>query len=263
MHGLRRGAALAAAAVVTAGSAAAVAQAPDAFTVTLTPDRADRGTVVDVVVDGARLGAVSGGPAPTGARLAVQPGFRFDAGAVARRCTDPQACPAASRVGSGTANATVGFLGVTRAVAAEITAFLAGPVQAGDLAGVVVDVRVPGFDQRFTARGRVVQGAAGLELRFDDLAGGAQIPAGITFRLDRLALRVGANRTVTVTRTRTRTVKRNGRTVRRKVRTRVKVRRDLLRTPRTCDGTWTAQGVVTFADGTATTLPFSIPCRKA
>jgi len=245
------------------GAGVATGQSPDAFRVTLTPNAADRGTVVDVVVDGAKLGEAAGGAqAPTGARLVTQRGFRFDPGAVAERCIDAQACPAASKVGSGTATATVTIFGASRPVAADITAFLAAPATSGDLAGVVVDVRVPEFGQRFAATGRVLGTGGGVELRFDDVAGGGQVPAGVQFRLDRLALQVGAKRTVTVTRTRTKKVRRGGRTVKRKVRTRVKVRRDLLRTPKTCDGTWTARGVVTSADGKATTFPFQLPCRE-
>ncbi|MFA9272353.1 MAG: hypothetical protein ACEQSX_16690 [Baekduiaceae bacterium] len=261
MHGLRRGAlaALVAAATITG---VATAQGDDAFSVTLTPNVADKGTVVDVEVDGAKLGAAGNGPAPTGARLVAQKGFRFDPEAVAETCTDDTACPAGSRVGSGTANATVTFLGASRPVVADITAFRGTPVKSGDLAGIVVDVNVPGYGQRFTAKGRALQSAEGLELRFDDIAGAGQVPAGVSFRLDKLSLNVGAHRTVTVTRTKTRKVKtRSGKTVRRKVKVRVKVRRDLLKTPRSCDRTWTARGVITFADGLARTEPFSIPCR--
>lgn len=263
MHGLRRGAA--ATAIVTAcgvGAAIGVAQEPGAFSVTLTPNVADKGTVVDVVVDGSKLGTAAGGQAPTGARLITQKGFRFDPEAVAETCADGQACPAGARLGSGTANATVTFLGASRPVTAEITAYRGTPVQSGDLAGVVVDVHVPEFSQRFTAKGRVV-GGEGVELRFDDIAGAGQVPAGISFRLDRLALEIGANRTVTVTRTKTKKVRtKSGKTVRKKVKVRVKVRRDLLRTPKTCAGTWTARGVITFADGQARTEPFTVPCRK-
>lgn len=262
MHGLRRGA-LAGAAIVAAGAAAATAQSPDAFTVTLAPNIADRGTEVEVVVDGSKLGTAGQGQPPTGARLIAQRGFRFDAGAVAETCTDEKACPAGSRVGTGKADATVTFLGTSRPVTADITAFLGTPVKSGDLGGVVVDVNVPEFSQRFTAKGRVLAAAApdGLELRFDDLAGAGQVPAGVTFRLDRLSLSVEAHRTVTVTKTRVKKVRtKSGKTVKRKVRTRVKVRRDLLRNPKTCGGTWTVRGVVTFADGTASTSPFTIPC---
>lgn len=261
MHGLRRGAAVGAAAVVVGACGAAIAQGPAAFSVTLTPNVVDKGTVVDVVVDGSQLGGAGEGQTPTGARLVTQDGFRFDPRAVAEVCTEDQACPAGSRIGGGTANATVGFLGVTRAVTAEITAFLGKPVKDGDAGGVVVDVRIPEFDQRFTARGRVLGGPP-LELRFDDIAGAGQVPAGVSFRLDRLALKLGAHRTLIVTKTKTKKVRRGGKTVRRKVKVKVKVRRDLLRTPKTCGGTWTARGVVDFADGQARTERFSIPCRR-
>ena len=183
----------------------------------------------------------SGGRSPTGVVLSSPAGFKLDPRARAERCSAERAkavdCPAASRIGTGTANATVSGYFFSGPVTFQLELFLAPPPQSGDLAGVVLQVREPNSGQKGSATGRVVK-TGGLEVRFDDLSSAGAAPDGFTVRIDRIQLDVGAfrNQKVTVC---CKTVKKNGK--KRKVKYKKNVRRDLIRNPRTCDGAWEYQ----------------------
>lgn len=201
---MTRAALLAASALATAVALPAGAASPRP--VRLVPNSA--GAASKLVVDVNGGGSAS---APIrGVHLLIARGFRIDGRAVAGRCTPAQAqrfaCPASSRIGSGTASghATGPLIpGGSYAFTADVDAYLAPPPQRGDVAGVVVRARERKSGQQGTATGRLVplaHGRYGLELRFDDLARGAPQLPGTTVTLDRIALSAGASRRVHRTR---------------------------------------------------------------
>jgi hypothetical protein len=137
---------------------------------------------------------------PAGAQLEaynvdIARGFRFDPKAVAKRCTVAQArsssCPAASRIGSGNADVTIGGNPATFAV----DFYLTPAQQRGDIAGLVLSVHQEGSNQGFALVGRLVRlkrGPFGLELRFADAA--KQLPPGVVVQLNHIQAQVGAHR---------------------------------------------------------------------
>jgi hypothetical protein len=84
------------------------------------------------------------------------------------------------------------------------------------------------------------------------LAGGGQLPPGVTVTLDRVELRVAAKRTVR----RRVTVRRNGKR-RRVIR---RTRYSFLTNPRTCTAPWPYRLNVEYPDRTDT-YDGSVPCR--
>jgi len=231
-------------AVLLAASAGAQAP-PGAITATFNPNTPKTGATLGVQVDGTKLDQ-SGMKTPASFRLDSPLGLRVDKRAVARRCTRPGSCPAASRIGAGTAVVSVSVFGD---VSVRLTAFLAPVKRAGDLAGVVVEGEAAG--QRLVMSGRMLPAAGdhGPTLLFEDLDGGRSLPAGFNARLKTLALTTAARRTVTVK-------TRKGKRVQRR-----RVTRHLLTTPRTCAGSWSATGTLTYTDGTNQSLTADIPCR--
>jgi hypothetical protein len=225
---------------VFAPTLAIVAGAAFAFTdpvvdATLTPNRAGAASSLRVVATG---GSGSSSEAfPTSASIFVQRGFVVDLRAVAVRCSfaaaNRQACPRASRVGIGSATVRASGIfipGGSATFQPHIEAFLA-PAPAGALAGVVLAISEARTGMRVTARGRLIRlasGPDGYELRLDNL-GSAQPPQipGVTVTLERLEFGLGAKRTIT----RTRRVKRGGRRVTVRSRTRV----SLITNPSACD----------------------------
>jgi len=227
------GALLAAVAVV----APATAQAPQGVTITLSPNTKASGTTLTTRVDGAKLDQAKQTSPPKRVQIAAPVGMRFDPKAVGDVCTAKaaraHACPAASKVGSGSAVIAVKLFGVPSTVTATLTGYL-GTALKGDLAGLVIEGRVAG--ERMTATGRVLRATRtrGPAVLFvlPDVAP----PAGVSARLKSLTLTAGAHRTVA------------GRV------------RHLLTTPSKCNRTWKATGTLTFASGPMTvTVP--IPCR--
>lgn len=204
------------------------------------------------------------GRAPQSAVLAATAGFKFDPRARAERCSADKAkafnCPGASKIGAGTADATVSNGVISQPVTADVEMFLAPAPKSGDLAGVVLQFRERSTGQRGSTTGRVVKagGTFGLEVRFEDLStANAAAPEGFTVRLDRLRADVGAARTEKVT-VCCKTVTKNG--VKRKVKYRKKVRRDLLRNPRTCDGTWEYQVRLRYSASDESVRDGSVAC---
>ena len=247
--------ALAAALPASAGAA----EAPPGA-VALAPDTAGRASAFEVELGPEVLGQTPQGNPPNAVSLLGTPGLKIDPRAVAGRCSDAQAdrfdCPSASRIGSGSAQGHAeGALvpGGRYDFTASILVFLAPPRASGDLAGVVLQVSEPQSGQRFNAKGRIRRDPAfGWETRFEGLAGGGQLPPGVTVKLDRITLRVAANRTV---RKRV-TVRRNGK--RRRVIKRF--RYSLLTNPRTCTGAWPYRLRVEYADRTDE-YDGAAPCR--
>lgn len=251
-----------AAALLVLPGATAIAQAP-AIGVTLSPNTAGDGSRLQLTMDGSQLG-LTPAQTPKGVRLDVQPGFKFDVKAVAERCK-PTAdkCPDASKIASGTASAAINLLGLDNAVNATLTAYLAAPQQSGDLAGIVLKAEVPSFGRSLTSTGRVLKTAGGgLQLRFDDVIGGAAVPAGVQVALKQMSLTAGASRTVTTTKTKKKKVKVKGskRKVTKKVKVKVRTKHHLLTNPRTCSGTWTGTATVALSDGSERPFPVAAQC---
>lgn len=165
---------------------------------------------------------------PTGERaqslvLSAPSGFRIAPRAVRGRCGTRAArsfsCPEASRIGSGQVEGHASGALVPDGrldFAATIDAFLARPVQPGDVAGLVLEVSEPMTGKRGTLAGRVVRTPAGVELRFDDIAGAQPSVPGVGISIDRVLLRAGAGRLIT--------------------------------TPPACAGSWQFRLTVTYAD---------------
>ncbi|HVE68683.1 MAG TPA: hypothetical protein VNB64_08905 [Solirubrobacteraceae bacterium] len=247
---------------LAAGAGAATAQAPG-VSVQLQPDVAGRASSLVVAADG-RARPVAG-RVPSSAVLSVQRGFRVDPRSRAARCSSRQAqdfaCPEASRIGSGQAVVTArGLLvpGGAQQFTASIALFIAPPVPSADVAGVVVAVSEPSTGRRATATGRIVRrarGPYGYELRFDRFPAAQPPPPGVEIELERLDLRVGARRTVTVYRTI------GSGTSRRRVRRRVV--RSLIANPSACYGSWTARAALSFPDGSSLQSDLSTPCRRS
>lgn len=235
---------------------AAVLAQTSGLSVTLDPAKPKRGSMVDLVLDGAALGDAGGRP-PTSVRVISQAGFRFDASAVAGRCrAGATSCPDDARIGSGRARAAYSFLGLGGTASVKAEAYLTEPTQPGDLAGVVLLADIPELGRRISIDGRVLRAPApdGLELRVENLLSGAGIPPGVSVTLQRLEVRAGASRTVV----RTKRVRRRGK----RVKVRVRSTRSLVTTPKSCSGTWAARGIVGLANGGERLLPVAIPCRR-
>ena len=247
---------------LAAPAAATAAEAPPGA-VRLSPDLAGRASELRVEISGDAL-APAGGEQPRALSLFGTRGLKVDARAVARRCTDAQAdafdCPAASRIGAGSAQGRAeGALvpGGGFDFTASIDVYLAPARQQGDVAGVVIIVREPQSGQRFNGKGRILKvasGAFGSETRFEGLSGGGQLPPGVTVRLNRVEMRVGARRTVR----RKVTVRRNG--VRRRVTKRFTY--SFLTNPRTCTGSWPYRLRVEYP-GRTDDYDGNVPCRRS
>lgn len=241
--------ALTAAVVLTLAAlvAPASAQAPDGLTITLSPNTTASGATLTARVDGSKLDKTQQAKPPRRVLIASPAGMRFDPRAVGATCNARQAaahtCPAASKVGSGSAVVSVKLFGIPREVTATLTGYL-GTARKGDLAGLIIDGRVSG--QRMTSSGRILRATStrGPAVLFD--FPDVDVPAGISATLKSLMLSAGAQRDEKVR------DKSTGRT-----RT---VRHHLLTTPKACKRTWTASSTLTFASGPVTvTVP--IACR--
>jgi hypothetical protein len=191
---------------------------------------------------------------PRTATLRVLRGVKFDPRARPIKCTKDQAngnsCPQRSRIGGGTARATV--KSTTGAFAPfevniDVNLYLMPPQQEGDLAGVAALFKVRANGQKGHAIGRVTKlstGPYGLRTGFGDVGGAVKPPAGTTAHLDHAHLVFGGSRTVTNTTT--------GQSV----------TYYLLRNPKTCDGTWEYQVRLGYPTGNPVVFNGSGPCRS-
>jgi hypothetical protein len=211
----------------------------------------------------------AGGQSPRQAFINVAAGFKYDGRARSETCSQQRAagfdCPGNSKIGTGTANVTlvdnVGAL-APQPLVADVELFLAPPQQAGDPAGVVMQVRERGSGQRATTTGRVVKVGApyGLGLRFENLdALGAGAPEGFRIRVDRVQTEVGASRTVK--KKAYRYVRRNGK--KKRVAYYRKVRYHLIRNPRTCsDGGWPYSITLVYPNGAESVREGTMACAS-
>jgi hypothetical protein len=206
------------------------------------------------------------GRSPESLVIAATPGFKFDPRARSETCSAGRAkafdCPANSRIGTGIATATVTNGVFTQDVTADVQSFLAPPQKSGDVSGVVLYLKERSTGQQGTTTGRVVKtgGPFGIEVRFDDLANVVEPPQGFTIRVNRIQADVGAFRYEKVTKC-CKTVVRNGR--KKKVKYRKKVRRDLIRNPRTCDGAWEYQVRVRYSASEESVRDGAAACSAA
>jgi hypothetical protein len=231
---------------------AGTAAAADAATVSvsLSPDKVSKNSAMMVSASG--FPAASG--LPTSAEFKVQKGFATSAKSVSVLCSASQAasssCPAASKIGTGTASVTgtLGLVSVPDTVNFQL--FLGAPKQAGDVASVdVTGSDTGGLATNITGSGRLFKAAGGgLDLLFDQFPTIA-LPPGTTVTLNSLSLSASATRTVTV------------KVGKRKHRHKKKVTYSLITNPSTCTGQWTGTATVTFASGPIT-QSLSTPCRK-
>jgi hypothetical protein len=163
--------------------------------------------------------------------LRVVKGAKIDPRARKVKCkraqANDEACPAKSRIGGGKADVTVtSAVFPAQHVQVDVDLFLMPPQRDGDRAGIAAQFEVSQTGQKGHAIGRVYRidiGRFGLETRFDGLDTALKPPQGFKAHVDHLRLSFGAHRTITKR-------KPNGE--------KVKVRVDLLRNPRTCDGSW-------------------------
>jgi hypothetical protein len=172
--------------------------APDG-TVKASPNKQGAGSTLVLDTKGQTQPAGTSGP-PSKVVLAFTRGFAFDARALSARCSDDQAskndCPKDSKTGSGFADfhtninvsgrATIGeFLATRKSGASGDVQFVVHVPQTGDSAARGHLVRIGG------------KGRFGYELRLNFPAM-KNVPASVVVTIDRLYLRTGAKRTVTV-----------------------------------------------------------------
>lgn len=190
---------LLATAAVAVPAVALADSAPDG-TVKASPNKQGAASTLVLDTQGVAQPAGTTGP-PSKVVLAFTRGFSFSSKAVTARCSDDQAmqnkCPAKSRIGTGFADFSTN-VGVTGR--ATIGEFLATR-KSGASGDVQFVVHVNENNSDSAARGHFVRiggkGPFGYELRlnFPAMTG---VPAGVTVKIDRLYLRTGAKRTVTV-----------------------------------------------------------------
>ena len=263
---MRRSLATAALASAALLAVPAVAQVPGE-PVRVDPNKAGKGSHMILDLRGGDDPA-AGGRTPQQASIRAAQGFKLDTRARAARCSDDRAkafnCPGDSRIGSGTAEATVSNGAISQAVVADVSVFLAPPAQSGDAAGAHVQFKERSTGAQGSIFGRIVKlgssGPFGLEVRFDDLStANSSAPEGFTVRLDRLQADIGASRKQKVS-VCCKTVRRNG--VKKKVRYRKNVRRDLIRNPLTCDGAWEYQVRLRYSPTDESVRDGGVACTK-
>ena len=188
--------------------------------------------------------------------VALQKGFLADPKGAPGRCTEGEAsqvsCPEPSQIGRGTAQVEASFLGSTRLYTATLGVFVTAERDAGDLAGLSIELREPETGTVVAVPGRVVRAgrAGGPELRFEELSKAVPTPPpGFEVRMKSFELSVGRKRTVT-RRVRTKSGRRK----------RVRTTHAILTTPKTCAGAWTATLVIGRTDGSEATQPLSAAC---
>lgn len=260
---------LLAAACLVAVPATALAQSPADVSVTLTPNAAGKPARLAVTATGDALG--SSQQAPKSLSLQIARGLKVDPRSRSARCSAEQAksfsCPVKSRVATGSAEGEVSFPPFgTFPFSASVAAFLAPRAQAGDIAGVVVQVREASSGRQAMVRGRVLpvaSGPYGVELRFEDFDPGDQAaPPGASVKLTRLALSAEAQRTVRRVRILRRRIKTRRGTRVKRVRVVRRRRYSLITNPRTCTGAWPYRLRATFPSSSEVVREGSVPCKS-
>jgi hypothetical protein len=245
---------------------AGTAQAAGTGTLSLTPNKVSAPSGLSVSLTGLSAG-FSG--LPSSIALALPPGFAASAKSVSALCTASQSssssCPAASQIGTG----SVGIILFGSLASASLKAYLGAPLQAGDIASVILSGSLGGTT--LAVSGRLFAPAqGGLELLLSGF------PSSVPVTLDSLSITVAGTQTSStkVTKTVTKTVtkfvfKGKGKhrhrvkvkhKVRHKVTTTTKTVYSLITNPSTCTaGSWTGVAILTYSSG-QNVLPLSSPC---
>jgi hypothetical protein len=239
--------------------AIAAGQAPS---VTLSDTRPNKGTTITIDFYGSSNQG-SAQQSPSTVLLRAARGFRLDRRAVADLCDPPQAqknsCPAASRIGGGTADVTAsGALLPPTHLTAKIDLYLAPPAKRGDLAAIVAHFKEPKTRAEGSSTARVYRESAGpfgLDTRFD-IQGAYKPPQGITVHLDRLHVSVGAHRTIRV---KVKQKKHHGKKSKPKTK---RVTVNLFTTPPTCGGSWPWEVRAIYPDGHESAMDGSVACTR-
>lgn len=267
---------------LTLSAGASVALAQQSSPLALDPTVAGQGTTLLVATDEAALSS-NGQPAES-ITFALAPGMRLDTVAREQLCAADQvaraACPAASKIGFGRfAVAVRGYLlgGGEAELGWTMDAFLGRPLQPGDAASVVLTGNLLGAGSvaallapalgttvpaSATMVGRVVRpasGANGIELRFPTLPVRLGVAAPISVTPTRLELALGAVRRVRQNFIRRIRVRKPSGFEVRKIRDHRLIGHHLLRAPRNCNGSWTAELRVRFP-GTVKRTASRIAC---
>ena len=223
--------------LVSATAAAAAGSAT--ISIALRPDKVKKHSTVSV----SSSGFPTEGSMPTSAELQVQKGFKTNVKSVSQLCDPHQSsCPSASKIGSGTAQVTGTYLGMSAQDTVNFTLYLGKPKQAGDIASVVISGSDTRYDYAARGSGRLFKNSAGgLELLFDQFPTAQGLPPGVSITLNSLNFTAGA----------THIVKRHH----------GKKTYSLITNPSTCNGHWTGSGSVTFANGQTASQDFNTPCK--
>lgn len=203
--------------------------------IVLRPNKAGKNSTLTV------SGSGYASPVPTSAELLVQKGFKASRKSVSKLCNrSASSCPVQSKIGSGTAQVSFRYLGLTGTVPVNFKLYLGTPRQAGDIASVIVVGSASYAGTSYSARGsgRLFKSSTGLELLVDQFPAVHGLPSGISLTLDSLSFSAGASRTV------------KGKTY------------SLITNPLTCRGAWTGLAIFTFADGRTLSQSLSTACRK-
>jgi hypothetical protein len=232
-------------ALALAGTAAA-ASSPS-ISITLKPNKVKKNSTLTVNASGFPTET----SLPTSIDFHVQKGFKTSVKSVSQLCNpSASSCPTASKIGSGTAQATGTIAGVSVNDTVNFTLFLGTPRQAGDVASVILTGSDTVLHQTASGSGRLFKDSSGgLELLFDKFPTVVGLPAGTQITLDSLSLTAGAKRTV-----------KKKKTIHHKKVT-VSTTYSLITNPSTCSGSWTGSATVTFPSGPIT-VPLSTPCSK-
>jgi hypothetical protein len=271
--------------VLTLSAPVAAARAQTAAPISFDPDIARQGTALVLGVDGTALS--SDGQLPSSITAALPRGTRADTAAREELCSGGQAargtCPAASRIGFGRYVVTVtGFLapGGQTQLTWAIDAFLGRRAKPRDVASVVLVGKLLGADNvstllapklgvtvpsSATSTGRLIRKASGkygVELQLPGVPVDLQVPSPSMVTPARLELNLSAVRRTRqnfIRRYRIRTL--SGYVIR-KVRDHRLVGHNLLRTPRSCGGSWPYELRVAFPGGVQRTAGH-FACTKA
>ncbi len=193
---------------------------------------------------------------PTLAAFTTQKGFSSSTMAVTGRCSAAEAvanaCPAASRIGTG--SALIGLVnsvtGDTTQTTVPLTIFLGRHLHGASTAVITVGSLVtPGQTETENAVGALSRVNGGVALNLTAIPG-FTFPTGVIAEVDLLKLAVGQSRSVT-------RVEGRGHH-----RHRVTTTYSLIRTPSRCAGSWTVNATVSFPDEQLGPYPLGTSCTK-
>jgi hypothetical protein len=242
------------------GGASMAQAATGAATATLTPSKVSAASSAAISITGVGTFSTSGlAGLPSSVELLLQPGFASSAKSVSIPCAASQAstntCPSASKIGSG----SVGLSLFGTPITVPVTLYLGPPLQAGDIASVILIGTFQGANLNISGR-LFTPAQGGLEVLLSSFP-------SIPLTLNSLSVSLYAAQTVTTTTTKTviRTVftgkgkHRHKKKVKKKIKKSVKTVYSLITNPPTCSGTWTGSAILTYTSG-SDILPLSAPC---